>query len=117
MFRIAVAFVLFSSLLTGCTPDSEKPAGPPPEAMATTGTDQVVIYVPSMVCESCPEKVSEGLALLPWVDADSIQADRKLKQVRFRVKDRAAFDGEAVKETVARKGFKNVQILTPPKQS
>lgn len=117
MFRIAATFVLLGSFLTGCMQDAEKPVGPPPEAMATTGPDQVVIYVPSMVCESCPGKVSEGLALLPWVDADSIQADRKLKQVRFRVKDRAAFDGDAVKETVARKGFKNVQILTQSKPS
>jgi hypothetical protein len=80
--------------------------------MATTGADQVVIYVPTMVCESCPVKVGEALAMLPWVDADSIQPDRKLRQVRFRVKDPSAFDFEAVKETIARKGFKDVKLLT-----
>ena len=82
--------------------------------MPTTGPDQVVLYVPTMVCETCPQKVAEGLALLPWVDTESIQPDRKLKQVRFRVKDRSAFDAEAVKETVSRKGFKGVQVLSGP---
>jgi len=117
MRPIACPLVLTFTLLAGCLQDAEQRAAPPPAAMATTGPDQVVIYVPTMVCETCPQKVAEGLALLPWVDAESIHPDRKLKQVRFRVKDRAAFDPEAVKETIARKGFKVALILAGPTES
>lgn len=82
--------------------------------MAITGPNEVVILVPTMVCESCPQKVAEGLAMLPWVETASIQPDRKLKQVRFRVNDRASFDADALKDTVSRKGFKGVQVLVGP---
>lgn len=99
--------------LAGCR-EGEPASTSRPEPMATTGSDEVVIHVPTMVCESCPVKVAEGLALLPWVNAESIQTDRKKQQVRFRVKDKAAFDPEAVKDTVSRKGFKGVQILVSP---
>ena len=115
MRRLAVGLVL--SCAFGCMKDAETPAEPPPPSMATTGPDQVVIYVPTMVCESCPQKVAEGLAKLPWVDQESIQPDRKLKQVRFRVKDRAAYDIEALKETIERKGFKGAQLLAGPTES
>ena len=115
MNRFAVSLFLGCSLMAGCTP--EKPPEPPASPMATTGPGEVVISVPTMMCESCPVKVTEGLAMLSWVDADSIHADRKLKQVRFRVKDRSAFDLQAVKETIARKGFKDVTLLTGPTES
>jgi len=108
------AWTLTLALLAGCS--AEEHSLPPPP-IATTGPGQVVVYVPAMVCESCAQEVTEGLALLPWVDAESIQPDRKARQVRFRVKDRAAFDMEAVKETIARKGFKDVKLLTAPTQS
>jgi copper chaperone CopZ len=100
-------------VLAGCQGNAET-SNPPPEPMPTTGPGEVVLYVPTMVCESCPQKVAEALALLPWVDAASIQPDRKLRQVRFRVTDRAAFDLQAVKESVAKKGFKDVKLLTGP---
>src|SRR5207237_725801 len=117
MRYLVLPLILCCTLVAGCMKDADTPPEPPPPPMATNGPDQVVIYVPTMVCESCPVKVAEGLAMLPWVDAESIQPDRKSKQVRFRVKDRAAFDIEAVKETIARKGFKNVQLLAGPTQS
>ncbi len=116
VLRIALASFLSLAPL-GCMKDPDHPTAPPPKAMATTGPGQVVIFVPTMVCESCPQKVAEGLALLPWVDAESVQPDRKLKQVRFRVKDRAAFDAEALKDAISRKGFKGVQILAGPTES
>jgi copper chaperone CopZ len=109
-----IAALLLGVLALGCVKDPEPTTAAPPAPMATTGPDQVVIYVPTMVCESCPQKVAEGLALLPWVDTESIHPDRKLKQVRFRVKEKAAFDADAVKETIARKGFKGVLVLTGP---
>lgn len=114
MIRRLVLIAVLCTSGAGCTGEPEKAAAPPPEPMATTGSDQVVIFVPTMLCESCPGKVAEGLALLPWVDAESIQPDRKKQQVRFRVKDKAAFDPDAVKDTVSRKGFKGVQILVNP---
>ena len=116
VLRIALVSILSLAPL-GCMKDPDHSAAPPPAAMATTGPDQVVIFVPTMVCESCPQKVAEGLALLPWVDSDSVQPDRKLKQVRFRVKDRSAFDAEALKDAISRKGFKDVQILAGPTES
>jgi hypothetical protein len=114
MLRIAILLLACGAFAAGCTGDSEKSPAPPPEPMAVTGSDQVVIYVPTMVCETCPGKVAEGLALLPWVDAESIQPDRKKRQVRFRVKDRAAFDADALKDSISRKGFKDVQVLINP---
>jgi len=101
-------------LLTGCAAEAEKP---PPVPMPTDGPNQVVIYVPAMVCETCPTKVTEALALLPWVDATATQADRKIRQVRFTLKDGAAFDLDAVKETIGRKGFNGVVLLTGPTSS
>ncbi len=114
MIRTTTAF-LICALAHGCTiKDVEPTSAPPPEPMATTGPNEVVIYVPTMVCETCPQKVAEGLAMLPWVDTESIQPDRNAKQIRFRVKDRDAFDSDAVKDTIARKGFKGVLVLTGP---
>lgn len=117
MPRIVLAAVLGIALLPGCGMESEKTASPPPAPMATNGPGEVVISVPAMVCESCAEHVTEGLAMLPWVDSSTIQPDRKLRQVRFRVKDRSAFDLESVKEIIARKGYKDVTLLTGPTES
>lgn len=107
----AVLGILGVALLSGCASEPEKPL---PAPMATDGPNQVVIYVPTMVCESCPEKVTEALTMLSWVDKDSIHADRKVRQVRFTVKDRAAFDVDAMRESIARKGFKGVTLLSGP---
>lgn len=61
---------------------------------------------------SCTAEVSEALATLPWVEPASITTDRKTRQVRFAVKDRKAFDPDAVAEAIARKGFKGARMLT-----
>lgn len=106
------AACLIAVLAAGCTKEPEP--GPPPAPMATESPDEVVIHVPSMVCESCPQKVTEGLAMLPWVDTESIRPDRKLQQVKFKLKDRSAFDAEALKDTISRKGFKGVRVLVGP---
>jgi copper chaperone CopZ len=111
--RVAGAAVGMA-LLAGCAAEADKP---PPVPMATDSPNQVVVLVPGMVCESCTEHVTEGLAMLPWVDKHSIHADRQLRQVRFTVKDRAAFDLDAVRETIARKGYKGVTLLTGPTES
>ena len=61
----------------------------------------------------------DALASLPWVESDpaTIQTDIKVQQVRFRVKDRAAFDLEAVKSALAGKGFKDAALLKGPTES
>jgi hypothetical protein len=61
---------------------------------------------------SCTAEVSEALAALPWVEPASITTDRKTRQVRFAVKDRKAFDPDAVTEVIAKKGFKGAKVLT-----
>jgi copper chaperone CopZ len=98
-------------LLAGCAPEPEKP---PPEPMPTDGPNEAVLYIPAMVCESCTEEVTTGLASLPWVDQESIHADRKLRQVKFKVTDPASFDLAAARDAIARHGFRNVKLLTGP---
>ena len=61
----------------------------------------------------------DALQSLPWVESDpaTIQTDIKVQQVRFRVKDRAAFDLPALQDALAGKGFKNVALLKGPTES
>jgi hypothetical protein len=59
--------------------------------------------------------VRAALATLPWVEPDSIQPDRGLRQVKFAVKDRKQFDFEAIKSALAEKGYdEGTKILTGP---
>ena len=103
--------LLALGLLVGCQEEPEKPL---PVAIAAEGPNQVVLFVPTMVCESCPEKVREGLAMLPWIDTTTIHTDRKARQVRFTLKDRSSFDFDSLKEIIARKGFRGIKLLAGP---
>jgi hypothetical protein len=58
--------------------------------------------------------VAEALATLPWVEPDSIRPDPKARQVRFTVRDRPAFDMEALRAATAKKGYSKVTLLTGP---
>ncbi len=103
--------VLAFTLLAGCGPETP----PPPDVpLPTDGPNQVVVKVPGMVCETCPGRVREALAGLPWVVPASITPDRATRQVRFAVADRAAFDLAAVQDAIGRKGFKGVTLLAGP---
>src|SRR6478609_8035151 len=84
---------------------------PPPAALPTDGPNQVVIYVPAMTCASCPEKVAAAIAKLQWVDARSIRADRRTRQVRFTVTDPAQFNVHKVRDAVAAAGYRRTDLL------
>jgi copper chaperone CopZ len=97
--------------IAGCTlGEPEKPDIPLP----TDGPGQVVVKVPGMVCEECPQKVAVALSTIPWIEADSIRADRKTRQVKFTVKDRSHFDLEMVKDTVRKAGYSGTKLLVGP---
>jgi copper chaperone CopZ len=99
------------ALSAGCTlGEPEKPDVP----MPTDGANQVVIKVPGMTCEECPVKVASALASIPWIEADSIKADRKTRQVIFTVKNRAQFDIETVSERVRKAGYAGTKLLSGP---
>ena len=58
--------------------------------------------------------MAAALATLPWVEAQTIHADRTARQVRFAVTDRAAFDEAAAVEVVRRAGYRGVRRLLGP---
>jgi hypothetical protein len=58
--------------------------------------------------------VATALAALPWVEAQSIVADRKTQQAKFTVKDRTRFDIEKVKDAVRNAGYPGTKLLTGP---
>ncbi|HEX4612647.1 MAG TPA: heavy metal-associated domain-containing protein [Urbifossiella sp.] len=86
----------------------------PPTPVPTNGPNQVVLYVPAMTCASCPDKVAAALAGVSWVDARSIQADRRTRQVKLTVTDRAQFNGDKLKEVIARAGYRRTDLLVGP---
>jgi hypothetical protein len=58
--------------------------------------------------------VSAAVATLPWVEFESIKADRSSRQVRFTLKDRKQFDIEKVKEVIADAGYPGTRLLAGP---
>ncbi|HSQ55591.1 MAG TPA: hypothetical protein VLM40_07580 [Gemmata sp.] len=65
---------------------------------------------------TCPQRVSDALASLPWVDADSIKADRATRQAKFRVKDRKHFNLEEVQLVISKAGYPTTKLLTGPQE-
>ncbi|HYH68849.1 MAG TPA: heavy metal-associated domain-containing protein [Urbifossiella sp.] len=86
----------------------------PPRPVPTDGPNQVVLYVPAMTCASCPQKAAAALARLSWVRPDSIQADRRTRQVRFTVTDREQFNIQKVRDAIAAAGYLRTDLLTGP---
>lgn len=86
----------------------------PPRPVATDGPNQVVIYVPAMTCASCPEKVARALTRIEWVVGSSIQADRRTRQVKFTVTDRARFNLDKVRQAVVLAGYYRTDLLVAP---
>ena len=54
----------------------------------------------------------DALATLPWVEADSIQADRRTRQVKFTVRDRGQFDFDTIATTLSKAGYPRATLLT-----
>jgi hypothetical protein len=60
--------------------------------------------------------VRKALGTLPWVEQASLQFDFKQQEVRFNLKDKAAFDEEAVKKALAGQRFPEVTVKSAPKR-
>ncbi len=58
--------------------------------------------------------MSRLLATLPCVEPDTIKTDAKKLQVRFAVKDRAAFNLDDVKRVLTGRYSGGVQVLSGP---
>ena len=58
--------------------------------------------------------MAEAIATLPWVEADSIKADRATRQAKFTVKDRAKFNLEEVQSVISKAGYPSTRLLTGP---
>ena len=56
----------------------------------------------------------DALTTLPWVESDSIQADRKTRQVKFTVKSKSAFDLDEVKRALGSRYGGGVKTLAGP---
>jgi len=58
--------------------------------------------------------VRAALKALPWVEQDSVRTDVSKREVRFGLRDKKDFDFEQVKEALARKGYKEVELVAGP---
>ena len=56
----------------------------------------------------------DALTTLPWVESDSIVTDGKLRQAKFTVKDKAAFNLEEVKKALGGRYDSGVKVLAGP---
>ena len=59
----------------------------------------------------------KALGTLPWVEQDSIQTDVDNREVRFNLKDKTAFDMEAVKQALKAQGFREATLKSAPKEA
>ena len=57
-----------------------------------------------------------ALATLPWVETDSIKADKDVMQVRFAVSDPKQYDEAAIIEVIKKKGYDGAKRLTGPSE-
>jgi hypothetical protein len=58
--------------------------------------------------------VRNALGTLPWVEQDSIQIDTTKHELRFNLKDKSAFNLDAVKSALKAQGFDTVELLAGP---
>lgn len=56
----------------------------------------------------------QALATLPWVEQDSIQTDVAKHEVRFKLKDKKAYNEEALKKALKAKDFSEVTVQSAP---
>lgn len=59
-------------------------------------------------------RVRKALATLPWVEQSSIKADVATKEVRFGLRDKAAFNMEAIQDALEQQNFPDVELLDGP---
>jgi hypothetical protein len=58
--------------------------------------------------------VRKALGTLPWVEQASIQTDVKHREVRFNLKEKRAFDVEAVRDALKSQGFDRADVKPGP---
>lgn len=105
--RWLICLGIVGLLLLGC--DGPKP---PAEPLPFTGPNQVVLHVPNMVCPTCPDKVTQILGTVSWIEPTSIVADRSRRQVRFTLRDPAQYDLQRLVTLLDERGFgESVQEL------
>ena len=56
----------------------------------------------------------DALATLPWVEPQSIVADRNNRQAKFTVKDKKAFNLDEVKQALGERYRDGVTVMTGP---
>jgi hypothetical protein len=54
--------------------------------------------------------VRAALGTLPWVEHATVQTDVSTREVRFNLKDRAAFSEEATRKALKDRGFPDVTV-------
>jgi hypothetical protein len=59
--------------------------------------------------------VRKALGTLPWVEQASIQTDVGRREVRFDLKDKTAFNQDAVKSALKTEGFPVVEVKAAPR--
>lgn len=55
-----------------------------------------------------------ALATLPWVEQDSIKTDVPNHEVRFKLKDRAAWNENAIRSAFKGQAFPELTVTTMP---
>ena len=56
-----------------------------------------------------------ALGTLPWVEQASIQTDIPSREVRFNLKDKTAFNADAVKNALKAQRFNEVEVKKAPR--
>jgi hypothetical protein len=59
--------------------------------------------------------VRKALGTLPWVEQASIQTDVDRREVRFNLKDKSAFNLDAVKTALKGQRFSEVELKSGPR--
>jgi hypothetical protein len=61
--------------------------------------------------------VRSALATLPWVEQGSVQTDVDSREVRFNLKDKNAFDEDALRKAFKGERFSELTVKNAPVQA
>ena len=56
----------------------------------------------------------KALATLPWVEQDSVKIDVTIKEVRFKLKDKSAWNEESVRNAFKEQNFSEMTVKSMP---
>ena len=57
----------------------------------------------------------KALGTLPWVEQASVQTDVDRREVRFNLKDKAAFNADEVRNALKAQRFDEVEVKSAPR--